>query len=334
MSFPIEPSLAAFLQSLPKTQTHLHIEGGFDFHALQNLRGDLFKKQPPSWDPHYRFPNFKSFEDMLLGMVFSYLKKPADYTAVSRPLFEQNLQDNVRYMEVSFASAVLEFLNFEPQDILEAIYQAVPEGLQVRVFMGIHHTGFGKTALPKLEKALACPLLFGIDLHGEESLPVDAHAPNFYAQARAAGKHLKAHAGEFEGPDFIYWVLDCLGVERIEHGIRSIEDKKLLKRLKNENITLDTCPISNLKLAPTATLTQHPCLALLDAGVPLTLSTDDPLIFGNRIAEEYAILHHTRPLSKAEMAQIARQGFQVALLDEPTRQQALQDIDALSPPTT
>ena len=327
MSFSIPEDLEGFLHRLPKTQTHLHIEGAFDFEVLARACPDVFNNRLPSWDFDFRFPDFKTFDETLLGLVFAYLKRPVDYIEPARAFFEKNLRDNVRYLEVSFASAVLEFLDFDAWEVLECIDEAVPKGLEVRIFMGIHHNGFGKKVLPKLERALASPLLSGVDLHGDESIPVDKTAVGFFETARMAGKYVKAHAGEFEGPDFIYWVLDTLGAKRIEHGIRAVEDKRLLKRLKNDGITLDTCPISNIKLAPTADVKKHPCVELLDAGVPITLSTDDPLIFGNNIAEEYAVLHQTRVLSREEMCQIAKQGFQVALVEETKRQNWIAEVN-------
>jgi adenosine deaminase len=110
-------------------------------------------------------------------------------------------------------------------------------------------------------------------------------------------------------------VLDQLKVKRIEHGVRSIEDPELVERLVREGIALDVCPISNLKLAVVPSLRDHPLRALMEAGVVCTVSTDDPIVFGNSLTQEYAVLASELGFSRRELAQISLNGFRVALCD-------------------
>jgi adenosine deaminase len=106
---------------------------------------------------------------------------------------------------------------------------------------------------------------------------------------------------------FVRWILDNLGVRRIEHGVRSIEDPELVRHLARQRITLDVCPISNVKLAVQGvpSMAAHPIRALFDAGVPVTINSDDTFFFGNRLEEEYFALHQELGFSKAELARIA-----------------------------
>jgi adenosine deaminase len=130
------------------------------------------------------------------------------------------------------------------------------------------------------------------------------------------------------GADFVEKVLDELRPHRIEHGVRAIENMKTVERLKRENIALDMCPISNLKLGVKGvpTLAQHPIRPLFDAGVSVTLSTDDPAIFGNHLNDEYMALYEHMHFTKKELLEVAANGFRVALLAEDIRQKYLAEI--------
>ena len=169
---------------------------------------------------------------------------------------------------------------------------------------------------PILDAALGWPDLAGIDLHGPEDAPLESWTAGYWAAARAAGKYTKAHAGEFLGADFVRRVLDELRPHRIEHGVRAAEDPALLAELVRRGVGLDVCPISNHRLMPGVRLATHPIRTLFDAGVKVTVSTDDPLVFGNTVTDEYLALARHRGFSRAELARVARNGFELALLDE------------------
>ncbi len=222
---------------------------------------------------------------------------------------------------------MIEFLGVDGKDILDGILAAVPEGLEARVFLGIHHGGLNAKMLPLVEEALTWDGLAGIDLHGTETVPLDEATPRIWREAREAGKFTKAHAGEFCGADFVRYVIEELGAQRIEHGVRAGEDPAVLDLIRERNLTLDVCPISNVKLMPGLTRENHPIRELVDAGVRCTVSTDDPMLFGNKLADEYELLHFYRNFSRTELVQIARNGFEAALVCEEHRQALLEDFD-------
>lgn len=323
-------SLDAFIQALPKTETHLHIEGALPLELLQRVRPEFGPASPPAaWAPDFKFKDFPEFDRTILDMALSWYTSPERYHEAAKLVFARHLAQNVRYVETSFASGVIEFLGVDGPGILAALRAAVPAGLEVRFFLGIHHEGVGPKMRPILEDALTWPGLAGIDLHGLESAPLDPWTAEYWAAAKKAGKYAKAHAGEFMGADFVRRVLDELHVDRIEHGVRAVEDPALVAELARRGIGLDVCPISNHKLMPGVTLENHPIRALFDAGVKTTVSTDDPLVFGNTLADEYRALAERRGFSRAELRRLARHGFEVALLDEPTRRRHLADLDAV-----
>ncbi len=324
----IGSSLQAFIQALPKTETHLHIEGALPLELLQRVRPE-FTQSPASWASDFKFRDFDHFEQELLAMAFSWFTSPERYHEAAKLVFARHVAQNVKYVETSFASGVIEFLGLDGHEILAAIRAAVPVGLEVRVFLGIHHNGAGPKMLPVLEEALSWPDLAGIDLHGTESFALEPWTAEYWAAARQAGKYTKAHAGEFMGADFVRRILDELQPQRIQHGVRAIEDSGVVAEIKRRGITLDVCPISNHKLMPGVTLATHPIRELFDAGVKVTVSTDDPISFGSTLVEEYAALAGQRGFTRQELAQLARYGFEAALMPEAQKQPWLEELDRM-----
>ena len=321
-------SLQDFIQSLPKTETHLHIEGALPLELLQRVRPELVKP-PTSWAADFKFRDFAHFEEELLGMAFAWYTTPERYHEAAKVIFARHVTQNVKYVETSFASGVMEFLGLDGREVLAAICAAVPAGLEVRVFLGIHHNGAGPKMMPVLEDALGWTDLAGIDLHGTESFPIEPWTADYWAAARKAGKYTKAHAGEFMGAEFVQRVLDELRPQRIEHGTRAIEDSGVVAEIKRRGIALDICPISNHKLMPDVLLATHPIRHLYDAGVKVTVSTDVPISFGSTIIDEYAALAAHRAFSRRELAQLARNGFEVALMPEAQKKPWLDELDQM-----
>ena len=328
---PLDPSFQSFIQSLPKTETHLHIEGALPLELLQRVRPE-FTAPPASWAADFKFRDFAHFEQELLDMAFSWYTSPERYHEAAKLIFARHVAQKVKYVETSFASGVIEILGLDGRVVLAAIRAAVPAGLEVRVFLGIHHNGAGPKMKPVLEEALGWPDLAGVDLHGTESFPLEPWTADYWEAARGAGKYTKAHAGEFMGADFVRRVLDELRPQRIEHGVRAIEDPGVVAEIVRRGIALDVCPISNHKLMPGITLASHPIHRLFAAGVKVTVSTDDPISFGSSLVDEYAELATQCGFTRNELVQVARHGFEVALITEAQRTTWLAELDQMIEP--
>jgi len=322
-------SLAAFVHALPKTETHLHLEGALPLELLRRVRPEFRERMPDSWAPHFKFRDFAHFETELLDMAFSWFTSPERYHEAAKLIFAQHLTQNVRYVETSFASGGVEFLGFDGRAVAQAIRAAVPRGLEVRLFFGIHHRGRPPKMESVLADALTWPELDGIDLHGPEDHSVEPWTREYWAAARQAGKYTKAHAGEFMGADFVRYVIDELNPHRIQHGVRASEDAALLAQLARAGVGLDVCPISNHKLMPGITLATHPIRTLFDAGVKVTVNTDDPISFGNTLTDDYVALAEHRGFTRRELAQLARYGFELALLTDAQKAPLLAELDAI-----
>jgi adenosine deaminase len=154
--------------------------------------------------------------------------------------------------------------------------------------------------------------------------------PKLWSKAASNGRTLKAHAGEFGPAANIREAIEKLNVRRIQHGTRAFGDDSVVDLLKEVDATLDLCPISNLKLQVVPSMKEHPVRFFFDQGIRCTLSTDDTFSFGNSLTDEYEALAEYLAFTAAELAQIAKNGFEVADVEDDLRNQALIDIDRLA----
>lgn len=318
-----------YIQRLPKTETHLHLEGALPWELLQTLDPVRYAQTPPWWEDDFRFDSFAHFEGDLLNAAFAWYTSPERYHEAAKLVFCRHQEQNVRYVETSFASGVIEFLGLDGPAIAEAIKSAAPEGLTVRVFMGIHRNGYTDSSRAALDSCHQWKHLDGIDLHGTETLPLEAWASPLWQRLRDAGKAVKAHTGEFCGPGQVREIVEALGVKRIEHGVRAIEDPAVVDFLREQGVALDVCPISNVKLRVSPDYASHPLPRLMQAGLVCTLSTDDPLMFGNRINDEYRVAAEEMGLDRTALALLARNGFSVALIDAAEKARHLADLESI-----
>ena len=187
-----------FIESLPKTETHLHIEGAIPWELFELRFPGEFPKVPEFRMPDFRYDDFQQFEKILISHALRVIKCPDDYAEVAKMLFAKQLSQNISYVELSFHAGMIEFLKIRGEDIIQAIRSVVPDGLDVRIFMGMSRDSYTSFLGPLLEEAVEnWEGLYGIDLHGPEDLPTKDWMPRLWSIAHANGRVLKAHAGEF-----------------------------------------------------------------------------------------------------------------------------------------
>lgn len=321
-------NLEDFIRRIPKTETHLHIEGALPYQLLTELDSERFPEAPDFRQSSFRYPNFVEFENLLIDHAVSWFNSAERYHEACKRIFENLASLNVKYVETSFHLHMVEFIGVDGPDILSAIKSAAPEGLEVRVIGGMVRNGYTDVMRPILDTLHKWEELDGIDLHGQEWLDLEEWTPPVWKRCRDAGKIIKCHAGEFGGPEKIYEALDTLGASRIQHGVRAVEDKALVKRLADEGAVLDVCPLSNEKLRVFPSLEQHSLRELVDAGVTCTINTDDPLCFANDILDEYRAVAQRLGFTKAELAQFAKNGFEHSQLDKTSKKEFIDQIDS------
>ncbi len=318
-----------FFNAIPKAEFHLHIEGAIPFYLLQKLDSEKYKYSPESWKPNYTFKNFEDFDAKLLDTVMPWYNSPERYNLAAKEIFEILQKQNVEYVEVSFASGIVQFLDIAGDEIAEAIAKAVPKNMTVKVFFGIHHNGKPQKMDKIFESALNWKHLDGVDLHGNEALPIEDWTKPYWQAMRNNGKHTKAHAGEFGGADSVRFAVEELGVKQIQHGVRAIEDESLIQDLIKNKIVLDVAPTSNIKLGVYKNFDSHPLKKLLRCGVECTLNTDDPIIFGNTLTDEYINLIDNMGFTLEDAAALAKSGWKHAKVDASVKQNAMLRIENL-----
>lgn len=322
-------SIDRFIASLPKTETHLHFEGALPYELLREMDPERFPEHPDFRNPDFKFENFVVFENLLIDHAMAWYTSPEQYYEAGKRIFANLLARNVKYVETSVHLPIAEFIGANPREIVSAVKEAAPENLEVRVIGAVTRDALTDHMRPYLEDAHSWEELDGIDLHGQEWLDLEEWTRPLWLRCKEAGKILKAHAGEFGGPDKIYEAVHQLDVERIQHGVRATEDPKLMEMLAERQTVLDTCPISNVKLGVFESAEEHSLPELIDAGIPCTISTDDPLCFVNTIDDEYRMLARDLGFSKEALAEVAKTGFRHARCDEAFRDAWISEIDRL-----
>jgi aminodeoxyfutalosine deaminase len=279
--------MADFIPAGPMAELHLHLEGSVTPSTMAELDPEL---PADAIETMYHFTDFPNFLQAFKAVV-ERLRTPADYALAAKRMVEQLARENVRYAEVIFSLGVVLWKKQEPAPILAAIREAVAgSGVEVKwIADAVRHFG-PEHVMQAAEHAAALAgdgvVAFGIG--GDEVRGPAEWFGEIYKYARGRGLRLTAHAGEAAGPDSVWKALE-IGAERIGHGIRSIEDPVLVRHLADRGIPLEVCITSNVMTGVVGSLREHPVRRLFDAGVPLTLNTDDPGLFRTTLAAEYEL---------------------------------------------
>ena len=320
--------LSQLIRKIPKTETHLHIEGALPWSFLRELDPRNYGEVPFFRKPSFRYDNFSQFESILIDHALKIFKSADDYFNVASSIFQKAKEQNVRYLETSFHAGMIEFLQLPGEEILNAILSAIPEGLEVRVFLGMSRNAYTDSLGPKLEEAVeSWSGLTGIDLHGPEDLPIENWTSPLWQKAAHRGLLLKAHAGEFGPATNIDHAISELNVRRIQHGVAARESDSLMDKILDQGVCLEMCPISNYKLRVVDNWTDHPLGLFLDKGICCTISTDDPLSFNNSLEDEYFACIDKLGLCPEKLIQVAKNGFHVADLSSAERETFIQEIE-------
>jgi adenosine deaminase/aminodeoxyfutalosine deaminase len=302
--------MADLLPPGPKAELHLHLEGSVEPATMAELAPELSTDEIGTM---YHFTDFLGFLQAFKQVV-ERLRTPDDYALVARRMVERLAQQGVTYAEVIFSVGVVLWKKQEPAPILAAIREAVAgSGVEVRwIVDAIRHFG-PEHVMQTAEHAVALAgdgvVAFGIG--GDEARGPAEWFGEIFRYACRHGLHLTAHAGEAAGPDSVWKALE-IGAERIGHGVRSIEDPVLVRHLADHAIPLEVCLTSNVMTGVVNGLCEHPLRKLFDAGVPVTLNTDDPGLFRTTLHGEYELAARKFGFGVAQLDQIRENAFRYA----------------------
>jgi adenosine deaminase len=298
----------SFIEGLEKAELHLHLEGAVWPSTLLEIDPALTLAEV---EERYRYGDFQDFIETYKWVNLK-LRTPEDLALVARRLFEHLASQNVRYAEVNLSLGVWLWRGFELEPNFAAIYAEAERAPMPVYFIFDAVRQFGvDAAWPVAEFGAANRgrRVVGFGIGGDESRGEAREFREVFAWAAKHGLWVLPHAGETCGPESVWQALEC-GARRIGHGIRSIDDPALVAHLRDQRIPLEVSVSSNVATRAVESLAAHPLRRLYDAGVPVTLNTDDPPMFGTTLNREYEIAAREFGLGEEDLRRIAANGFE------------------------
>jgi adenosine deaminase len=326
----------AFIRGLPKAELHIHIEGSLEPELLFDLSrrngvGIRFRSVDELRES-YRFTNLQTFLDLYYEGA-SVLTRERDFYDLTWAYLQRARRDNVRHTEVFFDPQTHTERGVPFDAVITGIHRALEEGRrELGITAGLipcflRHLS-EEQAMETLEESLRFKdLIVGVGLDSSETGHPPERFVRVFARAREEGLHVVAHAGEEGPPDYVRQALDLLHAERIDHGVRAIEDPALIERLAREKIPLTVCPLSNVKLCVFPSMEQHNLKKLLDAGLIVTVNSDDPAYFGGYLADNYLAAQQALGLSREDLRRLAANSFEASFLSEKRKRALLRELD-------
>nr|WP_221377954.1 adenosine deaminase [Actinoplanes polyasparticus] len=331
--------MTSFIAGLPKAELHVHHVGSASPRIVAELAARHEGASPVPADPealadYFAFRDFAHFIDVYLTVV-DLIRDDEDVRVLTFEIARELSRQQVRYAELTVTPYSSVRRGIPAKAFCEAIEDArrgaaTEFGIDLRWCFDIP----GEAGLAAAEQTLAIALeerpdgLISFGLGGPEvGVPRPQFKP-YFDQARAAGLHSVPHAGETTGPETVWDAIRELGAERIGHGISAAQDPELTAYLAEHQIPLEISPTSNLRTRAVPSLDEHPLARLVAAGVPVSINSDDPPMFGTTLEQEYAVAARLLGLDDAGVADLARGAVKQSFLDSSGQARLLAEIDA------
>jgi aminodeoxyfutalosine deaminase len=335
----VPTSLERFITGLPKAELHVHHVGSAAPDTVARLAARHAGSTAVPADParlaeFFTFTDFAHFIEVYLAVV-DLIRDPDDLATLTYDLGAGLAAQNVRYAEVTLTPYSSVVRGIPAEAYCEAVEDARrrvarDHATQLRWCFDVP----GEAGLPAADVTLDVALrqrpdgLVSFGLGGPETGVPRAQFAEHFRAARAEGLHSVPHAGESTGPETIWDAVRHLGAQRIGHGISAARDAALLEYLRDHRIALEVCPTSNVATRCVPSLAEHPLAALVAAGVPVTINSDDPPMFSTSLNQEYGIAADLLGLDVDGVADLARQAVRASFLDDAGKTSLVAEIDA------
>lgn len=327
--------LLSLQSGLPKAELHLHVEGTLEpdlvFRLARRNGVRLRFASPQELAAAYRFTSLQSFLDIYYENM-AVLQRAEDFTELADAYLARVRDQGVRHAEIFFDPQAHRDRGVPAQALIEGLSAALSAsldrfGISTGLILCFLRDRGSEAAMDCLREFLPYrDHLLGVGLDSAEV----GHPPSAFREvfsiARSEGLHAVAHAGEEGPPSYIREALDDLGVERIDHGVRCLEDPDLVRRLRDEAIPLTVCPMSNLRLQVFGSWAQYPFQRLLGENLTVTVNSDDPAYFGGYVGDNYVALHQHAGLGLADARQIAAASFEASFASDARRAACLAEL--------
>jgi aminodeoxyfutalosine deaminase len=341
----------SFIQSLPKAELHLHLEGTLDPPTLAELSRRHNTPLPTdnnrydvtgsgdelSEDDVRRLYSYRNFTGFMLAFkaVTERLRTPEDYELVTYRLMQKLRQQNVVHAEVYVSVGVVRWRGQEFEPIFEGMERGRERGQRdfgvslFWIFDAVRH--FGPEAAAEVFEMAARwreRNVVGVGLGGDERRGPAEWFRDLYKKAADQGLRLTAHAGETTGPEAVWGALN-MGVERIGHGLSIARDRELIEVLAHKQVPIEVCLSSNVRTGACPELREHPVKKLFDEGLMITLNTDDPSMFQTSLGKEYGLAQQEFGFTEDQLRELARNSIEASFLPVEKKLPFLQKVDHL-----
>ncbi|MDQ6676671.1 MAG: adenosine deaminase [Acidobacteriota bacterium] len=292
---------------MARAELHLHLEGTVEPATIRELDPSLSEDEIAE---RYRFTDFGGFI-AAFRWISQRLRTPEDYARITSALCQRLREQDIAYAEITLAAGVVIWKEQDLPAVYDAVHRAaLASPVEVRWNLDSIRQ-FGPELAQKVAEFAATRAgrgVVSVGIGGDEAAGPAEWFADVYRYARDRGLRLTAHAGETAGPASIWSALE-IGAERIGHGIRAVDDPVLLAHLAKHRIPLEISMFSNVATGAVSSLAAHPIRKLYDAGVPITLNTDDPALFGNTLADEFALAKSHFGFTDSELDRVRRNAF-------------------------
>jgi adenine deaminase len=326
-----------FIRGMPKAELHMHVEGSLEpemMFALAARNGvELKYASVEEVRRAYEFTDLQSFLDVYYEAMRVLLREE-DFYDLTRAYAEKVAAQNVRRAEIFFDPQAHTDRGVPFETVVTGIHRALEDahrdlGMSSGLILCFLRHLSAEEAMEALRSALPYrEMLLGVGLDSSEKGNPPAEFKAVYDEARRHGLRLVAHAGEEGPPEYIRQALDDLGVARIDHGVRCVEDPELVERLRREQVPLTVCPLSNVRLRVFESIEAHPLKRLLELGLRATVNSDDPAYFGGYVEENFLAAEGALGLTRDDLYRLARNAFEAAFIGPDERRALLQELDA------
>ena len=328
--------METLIHNIPKAELHIHIEGSLEpelmFAIAKRNNLTLPYDSASALREAYQFNDLQSFLDIYYTGA-SVLLHEQDFYDITWAYLQRCAAQNVRHTEIFFDPQTHTERGISYQTVITGIHRALLAGQQLGVSSKLipcflRHLS-AEAAMATLQQALPFKdWIVGIGLDSSELGNPPEKFKAVFDRVREEGLLTVAHAGEEGPPEYIWQALELLKVSRIDHGVRCLEDSQLVKFLAQRQIPLTVCPLSNVKLRVFDTMANHNLKQLLEAGLCVTINSDDPAYFGGYIAQNFEELQAALELTQEEIYQLARNSFQASFLTPEEKQLFLDELNA------
>lgn len=327
------------IQTLPKAELHMHIEGSLEpelmFHLAQRNQIALPYQSVDDVKKAYQFTNLQSFLDIyyaacqvlvheqdFFDLMYAYLKRAHDDRVVHAEIFFDPQTHTQRGVDFSVFMR-----GFQQAQLIAEREFGITSHLILCFLRDLGATAAMKT----LDQALAFRDFFvGVGLDSAEVGHPPSNFKDVYAKAQANDLYTVAHAGEEGPPEYMWQAIEMLSVARIDHGVRCIEDEKLMDYLYDHQLPLTVCPLSNVSLKVYPDLAQHPLKKILEHGICVTLNSDDPVYFGGYVNDVFLQTAASLDLTEKQVITLAKNSINASFLTQERKQQFINRIDSVS----